>query len=135
VLEEEGGIGLNGVAYAYQKNEVGLGFRLLHDMSMALFCKLWWNFRTKTSLWNEYMKNKYCKNMTANQTMWRTGCRGSQVWKRMIQARDLIEHQILWQARKGSSLVWHDNWTGLGDLYTITGDNFNGTAIMRELLN
>jgi len=70
------------------------------------------------------MKNKYCKNMTANQTMWRTGCRGSQVWKRMIQARDLIEHQILWQARKGSSLVWHDNWTGLGDLYTITGDNF-----------
>ncbi|KAH0777413.1 hypothetical protein KY290_008824 [Solanum tuberosum] len=42
----------------------------------------------------------------------------------MLQARDLIEHQILWRMKKGSVSVWHDNWTGLGDLYTITGEDF-----------
>ncbi|KAH0651011.1 hypothetical protein KY284_030923 [Solanum tuberosum] len=42
----------------------------------------------------------------------------------MLQARELIAHQILWQTRNGSSSLWHDNWTGLGDLYTITGDDF-----------
>ncbi|WMV49196.1 hypothetical protein MTR67_042581, partial [Solanum verrucosum] len=68
------------------ENEGGLGFRLLHDVSMALFCKLWWNFRTKQTLWSEYMRN----NITRN----------------------------------GSASLWHDNWTGMGDLYTITGDDF-----------
>lgn len=29
------------------EEEGGLGFRNLKDVSMALFCKLWWNFRTK----------------------------------------------------------------------------------------
>ncbi|KAG5592849.1 hypothetical protein H5410_043363 [Solanum commersonii] len=53
------------------EKEGGIGFRLMQDISMALFCKLWWNFRTKTS---------------------------------------------------GSTYVWHDNWTGLGNLYTIIGD-------------
>ncbi|KAK6778379.1 hypothetical protein RDI58_025097 [Solanum bulbocastanum] len=62
--------------------------------------------------------------MTANLTMWRTECGGSEVWKIMIQARNLIDHQILWHAGKGSYFIWHDNWTELGDLYTITGDNF-----------
>lgn len=42
----------------------------------------------------------------------------------MLQARDLIEHQILWQTRRGTTSVWHDNWTGLGDIYTIRGDNW-----------
>ncbi|KAH0664941.1 hypothetical protein KY285_026147 [Solanum tuberosum] len=55
--------------------------------------------------------------------MWKVGAGGSQVWKKMFQARDFIEHQILWQIKGGSTSVWHDNWTGLGDLYTITGDN------------
>ncbi|KAK6785525.1 hypothetical protein RDI58_018980 [Solanum bulbocastanum] len=27
----------------------------------------------------------------------------------MLQARELVEHQILWQIRKGSSSLWHDN--------------------------
>ncbi|KAK4733287.1 hypothetical protein R3W88_007548 [Solanum pinnatisectum] len=56
--------------------------------------------------------------------MWKIGGGGSQVWKKMLQARELVEHQILWQIRKGSSSLWHDNWTGLGDLYTIIGEKF-----------
>ncbi|KAG5608466.1 hypothetical protein H5410_019747 [Solanum commersonii] len=74
------------------ENEEGLGFRLLHDVSMALFYKLWWNSRTKQILWSEYMRNKYCKTTNQNLVMWKVGRGGSQ--------------------------------TGLGDLYTITGDDF-----------
>lgn len=40
----------------------------------------------------------------------------------MLQARDLVEHQILWQTKNDSTSLRHDNWTGIGDLYTITGD-------------
>ncbi|WMV60306.1 hypothetical protein MTR67_053691 [Solanum verrucosum] len=104
--------------------EGGLGFRQMKDISMALFCKLWWNFRTKRSIWSDYMKNKYCKRNHPNVVMWKIGGGGSQVWKKMLQARELVEHQILWQIRRGSSPLWHDNWTGLGDLYTITGEDF-----------
>ncbi|KAK4719880.1 hypothetical protein R3W88_018218 [Solanum pinnatisectum] len=70
------------------------------------------------------MRNKYCKTTNQNLVMWKVGGGGSQVWKKMLQARELIEHQIVWQTRNGSASLWHDNWTGLGDLYTITRDDF-----------
>lgn len=44
---------------------------------------------------------------------------GSHVWKKMIECRDLIEHQILWHPKMGSSLFWFENWTGLGALFQI----------------
>ncbi|XP_060182976.1 uncharacterized protein LOC132612923 [Lycium barbarum] len=91
--------------------EGGLGFRSLHDVSLALFCKLWWNFRTKPTLWSAYMTNKYCRKEHAIVVQWK---QGSQTWKRMLEARDLIEHQIWWQVRKGDSQFWFDNWTGSG---------------------
>lgn len=43
------------------KEEGGLGFRSLYDVSQAKFAKLWWNFRTQNSLWPNFMWNKYCK--------------------------------------------------------------------------
>ncbi|KAH0716077.1 hypothetical protein KY284_008982 [Solanum tuberosum] len=70
------------------------------------------------------MKNKYCKRNHPYVVMWKIGGGGSQVWKKMLQARELVEHQILWHIRRGSSSLCHDNWTGLGDLYTITGEDF-----------
>ncbi|KAH0745167.1 hypothetical protein KY285_006824 [Solanum tuberosum] len=73
---------------------------------------------------SDYMKNKYCKRNHPNVVMWKIGGGGSQVWKKMLQARELVEHQILWHIRRGSSSLWHDNWTGLGDLYTIAGEDF-----------
>ncbi|XP_047269313.1 uncharacterized protein LOC124899193 [Capsicum annuum] len=41
----------------------GLGFRSMFDVSKALFAKLWWNFRTKPSLWSAFMSNKYSKKI------------------------------------------------------------------------
>ncbi|XP_070050533.1 uncharacterized protein [Nicotiana tomentosiformis] len=43
------------------KEEVGLGFRYLHDVYRALFDKLWWRFRTTKSLWSNFMWKKNCK--------------------------------------------------------------------------
>lgn len=45
--------------------EGGACFRSLHDMSKALFYKLWWNFRTKPSLWSSFLSQKYCKKLNA----------------------------------------------------------------------
>ncbi|KAF3621252.1 putative arginine/serine-rich-splicing factor RSP31-like isoform X1 [Capsicum annuum] len=42
----------------------------------------------------------------------------------MLEARDLIEHQIYWKPRMGSSQFWFDNWTGLGALYHVTPSDF-----------
>ncbi|XP_070042829.1 uncharacterized protein [Nicotiana tomentosiformis] len=41
------------------KEEGGVGFRSLFDVSKALFSKLWWMFRTSKSLWSNFMWNKY----------------------------------------------------------------------------
>ncbi|XP_019241169.1 PREDICTED: uncharacterized protein LOC109221160 [Nicotiana attenuata] len=103
------------------KDEGGVGFRSLHDMSKALFCKLWWNFRTKPSMWISFMCQKYCKKMNAIVVPWRGG---SHVWRKMLECRDLVEHQIYWKLKMGSSLFWFDNWTRLGALYFVTPPEF-----------
>ncbi|XP_060190742.1 uncharacterized protein LOC132620026 [Lycium barbarum] len=90
-------------------------------MSMALFTKLWWNFRTKPSLWSAFMSNKYLKKNNPILVPWK---QGSHVWRKMLQARDLMDHQIWWQLRMGSSLLWFDNWSGLGPLYFIVPPEF-----------
>lgn len=101
------------------KEEGGLGFEKLTDISMALFCKLWWNFKTTKSIWSEYMYNKYCKREHPSIAVWRTGASGSQVWKKILLARDLAEHLIVWQLRRGNVDIWLDNWTGQGELYSL----------------
>lgn len=67
------------------------------------------------------MSQKYCKKINAIVVHWR---RGSHAWRRMLECRDLIKHQIVWQPRMGSSLFWFDNWTGLGALYFFTPPDF-----------
>ncbi|XP_070049453.1 uncharacterized protein [Nicotiana tomentosiformis] len=80
----------------------------------ALFCKLWWNFRTKPSLWSSFMSQKYCKKLNPIVVPWK---QGSHVWRKLIECRDIIEHQIGWHPKMGSALFWYENWTGLGALY------------------
>ncbi|XP_059291470.1 uncharacterized protein LOC132044949 [Lycium ferocissimum] len=47
----------------YPRQEGGMGFRSLFDVSKALFAKLWWRFRTSCTLWSTFMWNKYCKRI------------------------------------------------------------------------
>ncbi|XP_075074578.1 uncharacterized protein LOC142162156 [Nicotiana tabacum] len=79
--------------------------------------------RTKPSLWSSFICQKYCKKSNAIVTPWRYG---SHIWKKMLECRDLIEHQILWKLKMRSSLFWFDNWTGLGSLYFVVPQEFFG---------
>ncbi|XP_060194894.1 uncharacterized protein LOC132624080 [Lycium barbarum] len=99
------------------KNEGGLGFRSIYDTSKALCAKLWWMFRTTSSLWANFMWNKYCKKQIPQVVQWKGG---SQVWKMMLEARDDIEQEICYvvpqswqineQAEDVSELMTDGRW-------------------------
>lgn len=80
------------------KAEGGVGFRSIVDVSNALFCKLWWNLRSKTSMWGNYMINKYCKKL---HPVVAQNKGASRIWKKLIIVRELIEHQIWWKIERG----------------------------------
>ncbi|XP_060202665.1 uncharacterized protein LOC132631080 [Lycium barbarum] len=49
---------------------------------------------------------------------------GSQLWKKMLEARDAIEKEIWWEPRNRTSNFWFDKWTNLGPLTQIMPTNF-----------
>ncbi|XP_070043184.1 uncharacterized protein [Nicotiana tomentosiformis] len=104
------------------KKESRLGFRSLFDVSKSLFPKLWWNFKTTKSLWSNFMWNKYCKKEIPALVQFKDG---SHVWRKMLKAREVIEHEILWQMHRGSTNVWHKNWTSIRALYHVVPPDFN----------
>ncbi|XP_060190654.1 uncharacterized protein LOC132619919 [Lycium barbarum] len=116
------------------KEEGGVGFRSLFDVSKALCAKLWWKFRTTNTLWENYMWIKYCKRHSPQTVQWKGG---SQVWKAMIEDRDNIEQEIWWEPRSGTANVWFDNLTKPGALYHIIPDDFvidEGVQDVKELM-
>ncbi|XP_060210552.1 uncharacterized protein LOC132637489 [Lycium barbarum] len=116
------------------KEEGGVGFRSLFDVSESLCAKLWWKFRTTNTLWANYMWIKYCKRHSPQTVQWKGG---SQVWKDMIEVRDNIEQETWWEPRSGTANVWFDNWTKLGALYHIIPDDFGideGVQDVKELM-
>ncbi|XP_075095162.1 uncharacterized protein LOC142173464 [Nicotiana tabacum] len=103
------------------REEGGLGFRSLHDVSRALFAKLWWRFRTTKFLWSNFMCNKYCKKELPIVVHFRGG---SHVWRQMLNAREEVEHEIVWELKSGTTNIWHENWTGLDALYHVLPEDF-----------
>ncbi|XP_070002198.1 uncharacterized mitochondrial protein AtMg00310-like [Nicotiana sylvestris] len=110
--------------------EGGLDFRLLQDVSRALFAKLWWRFRTTKSLWSNFMCNKYCKKELPTVVQFRGG---SYVWKQMLNAREEVEHEIMWEMKSGTTNIWNENWTGLGALYHVLPPNFQINEELQEV--
>ncbi|XP_015158226.1 uncharacterized protein [Solanum tuberosum] len=105
----------------YPKAEGGLGFRSLHDVNNAMFAKLWWRFRVSiSSLWSNYMRNKYCKKL--HPTVVRNSA-ASHVWRKLLVVREEVEHEIWWQVKAGSSSFWYDNWTKQGALFFTEGES------------
>ncbi|WMV38401.1 hypothetical protein MTR67_031786 [Solanum verrucosum] len=81
----------------YPFKEGGVGFRSLHDVSKALFAKMWWNFRVTT---NSYEELTYGINIVKkDHPVLAKGLGASHVWKMMIQVTEEVEHEILWQVR------------------------------------
>ncbi|KAK4737149.1 hypothetical protein R3W88_000846 [Solanum pinnatisectum] len=96
------------------KQKRGLGFRSLFKVSQALYAKLWWKFRTQNNLWSNFFWNKYCKKHIPSFVQWKGG---SQIWKHMLENRDVIEQHLWWEPKGGTSSIWYDNWTNLGPLH------------------
>ncbi|XP_015159074.1 uncharacterized protein [Solanum tuberosum] len=92
------------------------------DISRAMFGKLWWKFRTSTSLWRTFMWNKYCKKV---HPLIAKGTGASNTWKKMTEVREVIEHEIWWQVKSREASFWFDNWTKQGALY-FTEDQASG---------
>ncbi|XP_060202715.1 uncharacterized protein LOC132631129 [Lycium barbarum] len=114
------------------KQEGGLGFRSLLDVSKTLFTKLWWRFRTSSTLWSTFMWNKYCKKHFPARVEWKGG---SQLWKKMLESRDAIEGEIWWEPRNGSANIWFENWTKLGPLSQLMPANFPMDDIIQEVVD
>ncbi|XP_059314064.1 uncharacterized protein LOC132064908 [Lycium ferocissimum] len=45
------------------------------------------------------------------------------IWRKLVIVRELEEHQIWWQVKKGDSSFWFDKWTNLGVLYHVLPDD------------
>jgi len=65
------------------------------------------------------MWNKYCKKLHPVMVHSRGG---SHIWRKMVNIREEVEHDIWWQIKAGNSSFWFDNWTKQGALYFTEGD-------------
>ncbi|XP_071939035.1 uncharacterized protein [Coffea arabica] len=61
--------------------EGGVGFRRLRDVYTAFSYKLWWQFRTGSSLWTTFMCAKYCRGLHPCQA--ERNPFASATWRRM----------------------------------------------------
>ncbi|XP_060177773.1 uncharacterized protein LOC132607707 [Lycium barbarum] len=100
-----------------EKRSVYLHHGVTGDIK-AIVEVIWWNFRASPSLWSFFISNKYNKKVHAVVAQWKYG---TQAWKNMSQARELVEHHIWWQTKRWDSQFWYDNWTRLSALYYADG--------------
>ncbi|KAH0691451.1 hypothetical protein KY289_018809 [Solanum tuberosum] len=88
----------------------------MFDVSQAMYAKLWWRFRTQNNLWSNFLWNKYCKKQIPTLVEWKGG---SQIWKHMLENREIIEQHLWWEPKGGNSTIWYDNWSTLGPLHLL----------------
>ncbi|KAK6803206.1 hypothetical protein RDI58_000990 [Solanum bulbocastanum] len=85
------------------------------------------NFRMSSdSLWSHYMWNKYYKK---KHPVIAQGSGISHIWRKMIQIREEVEHNIWWQIRNGEESFWFDDWTKQGALYYLEEQNHSDKEI------
>ncbi|XP_027081100.2 uncharacterized protein [Coffea arabica] len=99
----------------YPVDEGGVGFQRLQDVYTAFSSKLWWNFRTRSSLWETFMKAKYCRGLHPCQVELKN--KDSSIWRRMVNVSRQVEFSMLWVAKEGACHFWYDNWLGCGALF------------------
>lgn len=127
------------------KEESGLGFKSLFDVSEALFARLWWNFKTKKSLQENFLWNKYYKKFKPQMVEW---SEGSQVWKNILLARDCIDQKLQRGLRYGNFSLNFDNWIHIyllvnhycnnnvfKDISQLMNQGYWNNEVIMELLN
>jgi len=90
----------------------------MKDVCQAFQFKHWWIFRTKHTLWGEFLRAKYCQRSNPISKKWDTG--ESQAWKVLMRNKLQVEKHIQWKINNGSCSFWWDNWLGVGPLAQFT---------------
>ncbi|XP_070051025.1 uncharacterized protein [Nicotiana tomentosiformis] len=57
----------------------------------------------------------------------------SHVWRQMLNAREEVEHEIVWELESGTTNIWDENWTGLGALYHVLPEDFPLNEDLQEV--
>ncbi|XP_060177971.1 uncharacterized protein LOC132607909 [Lycium barbarum] len=87
------------------------------DICKAYSAKQWWKFRTKDSLWSQFLKAKYSPRSRPVTVKWRSG--QSHNWKSMADIKEKVEKSIFWNIGRGNVSFWYDQWTSPGPLYKL----------------
>ncbi|XP_055824484.1 uncharacterized protein LOC129893019 [Solanum dulcamara] len=120
---------------SYPHDEGGIGVRQISDVAKSFQYKQWWTFRTKTSLWGDFIKAKYCQRSNPITKKWDTG--QSLIWKQLMKNKHKVEPHIQWQIQSGSCLFWWDNWLGVGPLaqFNTNSCRLNNTTVSAFMNN
>ncbi|KAI3461929.1 hypothetical protein Pfo_018592 [Paulownia fortunei] len=104
--------------------EGGLGIRKIEHVVKAFSLKLWWRFRTTTSLWASYMLQKYCRGLFPGKV--KLSVHDSPIWKRLCGVRCDAQDNMFWTLGDGEVSFWHDHWIGEGPLTVLRGEERHG---------
>lgn len=78
------------------------------------------------------MWNKYCKKIIHTVMQF---IQGSHVWRKMLNVREEVEHEILWELKSGTTNIWQKNWICLGALYHVVPPEFPINEELQEVSN
>ncbi|XP_055814558.1 uncharacterized protein LOC129884254 [Solanum dulcamara] len=120
---------------SYPYDEGGIGVRQVSDVAKSFQYKQLWVFRTKNTLWGEFLKAKYCQRSNPITKKWDTG--QSLIWKHLMKNKHNVEPHIQWQIQSGFCLFWWDNWLGIGPLAQFSTHNcrLNNTQVSSFMNN
>lgn len=96
----------------YPQDEGGIGVRKLSDTCTSFQFKQWWFFRSRNSLWAQFLKAKYCQR--ANPIARKLEKGQSLIWKYMMINKHTIEAHIKWKIHSGNCSFWWDDWLDIG---------------------
>nr|XP_010327351.2 uncharacterized protein LOC104649583 [Solanum lycopersicum] len=107
---------------SYPSNESGIGIRLLEDICKAFQYKHWWEFKTKKSLWSQFLRAKYCQRANSVAKKYNTG--DSIVWRCAVKyggknsSTQKVKYSIFKDIMQAIKLVfpnipWQSSWDNL----------------------
>ncbi|XP_015168633.1 uncharacterized protein [Solanum tuberosum] len=120
------------LSFPYEEGDIGV--RQLEDVCTSMQFKQWWTFRSKNTLWGDFLRDKYCQRAHPVGKKLDTG--QSLVWNYMMKNKSIMEPQITWRINSGTCSFWWDDWTGEGPLaYQCSEINsLNNTTVAHFLL-
>lgn len=79
----------------YPVDEGGLGIQSLKAIQQANTARLWYKYRTDSSLWTNYMRARYADGMHHSSS--------SHVWKRMVEISEIVEANMI---TTNDNIIW-----------------------------